>query len=329
MKILQHLLIASSFLAFIGCGGSSDPSTTTDSTTDVDTTATTTDTATPEEYAQSRSLPEPESWNCEFPGEVLEDNQVWVQETNSVVAITADSTTYDTDLQTPSYRILTVLDAQTCEVKKREVLPINVSADFPYFLASINYNNTSNLVAIRGFNDFYIYDTRAQELSRPLSPEYKGERYMEDAQSGRILRLEVWEHYLVGYVEDKGAFVYDLTVPQSAKQIMPFSEYQMPNSLYSSLFMLESNGNESQALIPSYDFTEREFDINPLFEEPLALNTQVQKSALNNRYLVLRRQNQERSAVVIDMETQKRIDLPADIATQQTQAILDWVRGNS
>ncbi len=328
MKIIAFLFVALSLLAITACGGSTTTSPAED-TTVADTTAT--DTATPEEYAQSRSLPEPESWDCEIPGEMLDDNQIWVPETKSVVAITADSTTYDEDLQTPSHRILTVINSETCETIKREILPINFSADFPYYLAGINYNNNSNLVAIKGYTDFYIYDTQAQELSRPLSPDYQGERYMEDAQSGRILRLEVWEHYLVGYVEDKGAFVYDLTMPQSAKQIMPFAEYQMPNTqIYSSLFMLDSNGGEaSQALVPSYDFTERTFDVNPLFEQPLALNMQVPKSALNNRYLVLRQENTERTAIVIDMETKKRIELPADIATQQTQAILDWVRGNS
>lgn len=328
MKIIAQFLLPITLFFLLACGG--EPSTPAEGDlTAVDTMMVDTALTTPSDFGDTRALAAPEQWNCEVPGEVMEGNQLWVKETNTVVAITADSSTYDEELEVESHRILQVINTQTCDVVKRVVLPVNVSPDFPYVIARINYNNNSHLIAIRGYNDFYIYNTQDQQLSKSITPAFKGQRFAQDAQTGRILRLEVWEHYLIGYVEDKGSFVYDLTIPQSAKQIMPFSEYEMQENTFSSLFLLKSEGEEYQALVPDYNMNERKFAVNPLFEEPIALNTQVQKSALNNRYLVLRQQNPEKTAVVIDLEKKERVTLPANIATQGTQEVLAWVRANS
>ncbi len=261
--------------------------------------------------------------DCEIAGSILEGNQMWVREKEILVCILADSTTHDADLG-ESHRILEVYNTESCERVSREVLPVNVSPDFPYYIAEINYNKTSRLLGIKGFDKIYTYDLDSHKLMPPLQPTFANERFAEDAQSGMIRRLEVWEDCLVGYAQDEGVFVFDLEDIENPKTILPFSEYKKDEAYYS-LFLLLS-GDKYQAIMPSYNFDSDQFTINPLFTNPVALSTNVPQSALNNRFLVLRESNQDRSALAFDLQARERIELPADIANQNTQAILNWLR---
>ena len=110
--------------------------------------------------------------------EVLEGNQFWIREKSILVAVTADSTTFDADFGS-SHRVLEVYNTESCELIQREVLPVNVSPDFPYFLAEITYNNESELVGIRGANTIYVYDVAQQQLLPELKPQYLSERLAE------------------------------------------------------------------------------------------------------------------------------------------------------
>ena len=146
-----------------------------------------------------------------------------------------------------------------------------------------------------------------------------------DAQSGMIQRLEVWEKYLVGYARDYGSFVFDLSDKQNPKPVVAFAEYEVQTQVFHSLFLLESQSGY-QAIIPSFNYETDEFSINPAFAAPTALNTDVPKNARNNRFLVLRRANEEKTALAFDLKNRKAVPLPADIATQQTKNILDWLK---
>ncbi len=263
--------------------------------------------------------------DCNLPGEVLEGNSLWVPTKSVLVRITADSTTRDPELG-DSHRILEVYSGPECRLVKREVLPVNVSADFPYYLAEINYNNANQLVGIRGFDKIYCYDIDKAELLPPLEPQFKHTRPGADAQSGMIQRLEVWEDYLIGFAQDEGVFAFDLHRNGQPQPVLPFAEYKVSESEYTSLFLFNSNDSLQQVAMPTYDPDTDEFKINPFLEKPTAIETNISNSARNNRFLVLRAANEDKAVVLVDMRSGQRVVMPQAVAAEPTQKILDWVK---
>lgn len=322
MRFALPFLFGIFLLAFTSCGGDSSSSRQQGEGTATDTAATSGEEA-PEGYNQSQLRA---SHNCQVAGEILEGNQFWIREQEVLIVVKADSTTLDADYG-PSHRILEVYDTKSCNRIERKELPVDVSPDFPYFIAEITYNNTSRLVAVHGFNFIYIYDIENRRLLPQLQPQYLTERYGVDAQSGMIQRLEVWEKYLVGFARDYGSFAFDLSDKQAPKPVLPFAEYEMETQVFHALFLLESQGGY-QAIMPSFDYEADKFSINPAFESPIALNTDVSKNARNNRFLVLRQANEQKTAVAFDLKGRERVALPDNITTQQTKNILDWLKKN-
>ncbi len=270
-----------------------------------------------------------QSHNCEVKGKVLDGNAFWIKEKETLVCIAADESTADANLG-DSHRILEIYDTKSCNQLKKEVLPVNVSPDYPYYLAQITYNKSSHLVGIRGFDKIYCYDVDKQQLLPALEPQFMSERFAEDAQSGMIKHLEVWEDYLVGYAQDMGVFAFQLgdDVP---KKIMPFAEYALDETNFHPLFLLESKEGAYQALVPDYDLNTGTFNINPLFENHRKVSTQIGASARNNRFIVMREpvENSQPKPIAIDLQNRKKVDLPVDIASKNTGEILAWLRANS
>jgi hypothetical protein len=261
---------------------------------------------------------------CPVAGSMLEGNWFHASQEGLLLAIVADSTTFDQELG-PSHRVLEIYDTESCAQVERHVLPVTRSPDFAYLIAEITYNNNSRIVGLKGFDVIYAYDVETRRLLPRMEPKYKNERIAVDAQSGMIHRLEVWENFLVGYAEDFGAFVFDLRDKADPKAVLPFAEYLTPSGRYASLFLLPS-GNRLQALLPLNGQAPSDFAINPLFEKPQPLSTNVSKSALDNRFIVLRLQDEQRRAVAVDMLERKRVALPAELQTATTQNILEWLR---
>lgn len=323
MRALQFLLICLIISFLPACGGETSTGTTTDvdQKNAVDTIAGEEATAdSPSAYADL-----PLNHDCTVDNEVLEGNQIWIRETGTLVAITADETTLDENYG-PGHRVLEVYNTETCEQIKREVLPVNVSPDFPYFLAEITYNNESTLVGIRGARIIYIYDAAEQQLLGPLEPQYLSNRLSEDAQSGNILRLEVWEHFLIGFAEDRGTFAFDLDNAEAPEAILPIAEFPVRENEFISLFAFPSDDERVQLALPNYDREADQFSINALYTTPQDINTTVAANVRDNRYIVLRKNDTDRTAVAIDMQERELIDLPDDIAGQGTQSVLQWIR---
>lgn len=307
-------LLAASFTFFWACGGDA-PSSNTGNTP-----ASTADT-----LAANLNEPPPPSHNCTLAGNMLEGNEVWVKDIDRLVVVTADSSTYDTNLG-DSHRIVEVYDTRSCQRIARHVLPVSMSPDFAYFVAQINYNKVSHLVGIRGFNQIYIYDLTAQKLMPALKATFQSTRFSEDAQSGMIKRLEIWEDFLIGFAEDRGSFAFDLSTPAAIKPVMPFGEYAVSETEFASLFLLESDGGGMQAILPRYDPNTEEFAINPLLSKPAELEINIPRSARNNRHLVIREKSAANAPIAIDMSKYSRVELPEDIRSKPTQAILEWMR---
>lgn len=260
--------------------------------------------------------------DCEINGNILEGNQKLVTSKNTLICISAD--------EKGSHRKLDIYNTTNCELIKTEVLPINISPDFPYQIADIIYNKNSHLIAIRGYGSIYCYDVEQQKLMNALIPDFLNERLAADASSGKIKHLEVWENYLIGYAEDIGAFVFDLTNTNEPKNLLPSAEFDLSEGEgedFSSLFFLKSqNENTYQAISPSYDYDNFKFMVNPLFETPQNVNISIPQKAQNNRFIILK--SKDKNVFAVDMATQKNVALPEQIKSKSNQDILTWLKNS-
>ncbi|RMF04740.1 MAG: hypothetical protein D6772_00185, partial [Bacteroidetes bacterium] len=265
------------------------------------------------------ALPTLQAPTCEIEGEVLEGNRYWEDENDVLVVIKADQST-TTEEYGPSHRILEVRHGRTCEVVFRTTLPVNTSPDFPYYLAPIQYNKVSNLVGIQGYYDIYVLDLANEYKLTKLEPEFFSERAYDDPQSGMIQRLEVWEHYLIGFAQDIGSFVFDLNEKDHPRAVLPFAEWRDPDTgRYHSLFLVPAEDGY-QGIMPWYDAESGEYHLNPIFAEPRPLSLNVQKGARNNQFLVLRGTDGDQSIYPINLGSRELVkDVPAEVLAQGTQ----------
>jgi hypothetical protein len=268
--------------------------------------------------------------DCPVSGKAHDKNIFRMDELAQMIAISADETTYDADLG-DSHRVLEIFNTLDCSALLKKTLPVNRSADFPYYLASNCYEKTNKIVAIQGYTNFYYYDAENQKLSNPLEPDFLTERGMVDAQSGMIRGLMVWGHYLLGHSIDNGPFVFDISDKANPKPVLPIAEYNIPKtSEYRYLFMLEAGNGRFQAILPVTDIDAggNLFEVQKLFLQALKVQTNLSKSARNNRYIILKDSTDpdQEKRVAIDMFAQKNIPLPDDIATKNVAEILSWLK---
>jgi len=240
--------------------------------------------------------------DCQFSGEVLPENRFLLRDLKRLVVLATSD-------ENPS-GILEVFNSEDCSVVNRIVLPENMAPDFPFYLAEIMYNNESKIVGIRGFDKFCLYDAEANQLSMPFAPQYLNKRMAAgDAETGRVLRLEVWENYLIGFAEGNGAFVYDLENPLEPKPILPVAEYKQNDESYSSLFLLPSEKkNETyQAIFPRYDDESGTFGIVSLFERPQPLLPRGLGASTNSKMVALQENSEGQKKYIVDMREQRLI----------------------
>ena len=105
---------------------------------------------------------------------------------------------------------------------------------------------------------------------------------------------------------------------------MPHVEYKVNENLYHSLFLLTFE-DKIQAIIPTYDWEEDRFEVNPLFKEPIALQKTSSSNKLTNPYLVLRNAD-SKHGIAIDLNGRKMIDLPVAVQQQQNKEIEAYLR---
>jgi hypothetical protein len=321
MKIYWKTAIYLSAIFFYACG-----SDTTGNQTEVDNSG---DSTTVFTDTSSNAGTVPVRPDCQIPGTILDGNQFWAKTENLLVTISADKETLDPDLG-DSHRILTIYDGNNCQQVFKEVLPVNLSADFPYYLSDITYNNLSKVVAIRGFDKLFILDMASRKLSKPMTPKFLNNRFTEDAQSGMIQRLEVWERYMIGIATGMGAFVFDLSNPQQPSPVLPIAEYELEKGVrYNSLFALKSSDADDgyQLMMPDFDYENETFQINPLLPKPANVDININRQFRNNRQLVLKEMTgNEKRPIAIDMSKMKKYDLPAEVAAMKDTEIIEWMK---
>lgn len=322
MKLQLGIVLTMVFLASAACTSEPTPNQTnaTADTTDI----TATNRSLPEKYADiQEGMPLP-TIDCDIEGEILDANQYWLKESETLILIKADSSTYDEDLQVLSHRILEVYQTGNCELQLQLTLPVNQSADFPYYLANINYNNNSKLVAIRGYSYLYLYDINAKKLSKPIVPEFENERFADDAQSGRIQRIELWENYLIGHTVDFGVFAFNINNSETPEPAMPIAEWLNDSDQYHSLFLLSSQSGGEQAFIPVYDSEDGRFSVNAMFTNPINVNTNRIEKSEDQQFIILRDSKNRNQPYLIDLKNRKMVDLPEDISKKNNKNIMDW-----
>jgi len=240
--------------------------------------------------------------DCQFSGEILPENRFLLRDLKRLVVLATSD-------ENPS-GTLEVFNSEDCKLINKIVLPENIAPDFPYYLAEIMYNNQSKIVGIRGFDKFCLYDAEANKLSMPFAPQYLNKRIAAgDAETGRVLRLEVWEDYLIGFAQGNGAFVYDLENPLEPKPILPIAEYKQKDESYSSLFLLPSEKkNETyQAIFPRYDEGTGTFGILSLFEKPQPLLPKGFATSTNSKMVTLQENSEGKKKYRVDMQEQRLI----------------------
>lgn len=268
--------------------------------------------------------------DCAIEGKILDGNKFRAESQGLIVSIVANTETEDVNFG-ESHRLLLVLNSATCQEMFRKALPVNRSPDFPYHLSQITYNNLSQAIAIRGYDKLYVFDLEKMELKGPLKPEYLNQRFSEDAQSGVISRVEVWENYLIGYALGKGAFVFDMSETANIKAVMPTAEYGIEGGIsYNSLFLLKSRDESGayQALLPEFDEQIEEFKLNPLFPHPRKISLNVNRSFRNNPYIVLNETTPSAASnpIAIDMTKKKLVELPQEIRLKKDTEIIQWMK---
>ena len=315
---MRYLLALCILVFVVACGGETEQSQTTDNTAAADTLSQTADS-----NALQAQMPPPQP-SCPVKGEVLDRNRYFSAGQNRYVVIKSDSSTRHPELG-PSHRVLEVYATPSCSLVQRQVLPVNVSPDFPYYIAAINYNSVSRLLAVHGAALIYLYDMKADALRGPFEPQFASERYGVDAQSGHIKQLEVWEDYLIGYAQDYGAFAFKLEANGQASPIMPLAEHESETQVFHQLFALRSTDGGQQLILPSYERRSNTFKINPVFEAPAPLNTEDMRTTQNQRFVLLQDERSRRDAIVLDLLEHKRRTLPADISRADDDDIVDWM----
>lgn len=188
----------------------------------------------------------------------------------------------------------------SCEPKATYALPQNEPVQAPYFLANLHYNNARRQLAIRGTRSFYLLDLTDGELSAAITPSFP-ETLLSDASSDMIQHLEVWEHYLVGALTNGACFVYELQ-PNGAEAVAAMANYTDPNSsLSQALFLIPNDTGYFQAILPTLDENKGTFEVRPIFDRPLALDTSSRIHAEGSPYLRLKQTNGK--AVGIDLRS--------------------------
>lgn len=238
-----------------------------------------------------------EDLDCTYSGEVLPGNRFLLRELQKLAILSVSKEDASNSLE--------IFSTEDCSIISKFDLPLNEAPDFPYYLAQIMYNNESKVLGIRGYDKICLYDAMNDTLSAPLTPAWAEARNTYDADSGRILRLEVWEDFLVGYAAGKGTFIFNIQNPSTAEAVLPVAEYKTTNDDYSSLFLLESKGEKTtyQAVLPYYDYTSGTFEINSLFREPL--NIQNKSVSQKGNTVVLRDTGKNGKEYTIDMLARK------------------------
>lgn len=282
------------------------------------------DTTQPTKSSVAANLPT--THDCKVKsGTAMEDNELFVPAQQVWMTIVADSITKDMDFG-DSYRIFDVYNTANCEQIGREILPVNNSPDFPWYIMPETYDAKNQVVCMPGFEFTYCYDVVDKKMIPRAKPAYLLKRQSLDAQSGMPLGMAVYGNYLFGYAQDMGAFCFDLKDKSKLRPLLPAAEYKnKAKNQYAGLFLLPEGNGKFQAVIPVMDIDNAKLEVKPLLKNSVSLNPVIAKNVQDNRFQVLKNLDNQKG-IAFDLEKQERIEIPDAIASTGIGKILEYIK---
>lgn len=296
----------------------------------------TSDTETPINATDSETVPSESTTtktnlkDCEITDKHFDKNVFHATDEAQLICIVANEKSKDKDLG-DSHRILEVLNTTDCNKILEITLPVNRSPDFPYYLAPETYEFKNQVIGIQGFSSTYYYHVKNKKLIGPIVPQFLTDREAVDAQSGMVKGLTIWNHYLFGHSVDFGTFAFDISDVANPKPILPVMEYTIPKTEeFNNLFIVDAGEEKFQAILPTTDFNAggTTFDLGKMFTQPIKIDPKVARNVRNNRFLVLNDNTDatQQKKIAIDMLSKRRVQLPDDVALENTGAVLEWLK---
>lgn len=260
---------------------------------------------------------------CETDNKVLPENTVVLPLQNVTAFICANETTKDKDLG-ESHRLFEVKSSPNCEVLFSQKLPINVSADFPYYITEEACNEKSGWIGIRGFQSVCAFNIQTKKLIPNLEPKFLRKQEAADASSGMISHLFFDENYMYGYAVDYGVFVFDMN--KNGNQHLAIKEYKGTQ-----LFIFNRENKQKDFIIPIVTFDENgtlDLKMKNVFDRSINVYPQTKFDFVKEKYIVLSEEIKpdQISNLVIDMVNKKRIDLPKNIAEGSAQDAIRFLK---
>ncbi len=141
------------------------------------------------------------------PDDIYKAPTFFSQETNKIVKLVADSTSYDKQFG-ESHRVLKIYteDGGTEKELKSILLPVNSSPDFRYNFADVYAEGKEEWLMIQGYYFFFIYDVVNDHISENIYPPKPKSFEAADAQSASISQLYFEKDKIKGTAYDIGEF---------------------------------------------------------------------------------------------------------------------------
>lgn len=135
----------------------------------------------------------------------------------------------------------------------------------------------------------------------------------------------MWEFYVIGYVQDYGAFVFCLNDGEFFELVFLVVEYQDEIEVYYQAFFLFFDWG-MQVFMLFYDWCDCLFCINLVFECFIVLQLQDGLIVQENWFLFLWEDSIKECVIVIDLKNWEQVELFFDIQWKSDEDVFDWMK---
>lgn len=259
----------------------------------------------------------PDSYDCKLHGLQLKEEMHWMAEKQMLFAVAAQGE--DINGSAPKYRTFQVYTTQDCNMISYTLMPNNPD-NKPYRLFPNTYDPVNEVVCAQGYDFTFCYHVRRKEFLLPLIPKYISTR-LKNGDAGTPQGLATWGTFVFGNATQLGAFAYDLKERSNPKSTLPKLEYiDRSSRTYKQLFLLRGEDGQ-QVIIPQSE--NGQLNLHPLLKAGEEISANMVQDPQTGRFAIARTKGEEQ-AIVFDLQTAKRLDLPRRLT--ETRDILDYLK---
>ncbi len=226
------------------------------------------------------------------------------------------------DEVTTAHRFVDLYDRQTCRRIAHELLPVDGSDDYPYYLANLQYIRFTRVAGIRGDRTVIGFDIDKRAALPPVTPDFGKLGRATGPDFGRIVHLEALEQFLIGYAQEAGSFIYRI---ENGKldQLQPLATGPaLGEEAPLRLFILDHRQDGTSYLcVPTYDMNEGSFRPDMLFPSAVNLRPGAAKQLGKNFAKV---QLSDGTLYLIDLRNGRLLDTPAGMQSADDKSLLDY-----